>query len=141
MNALRRRLPTASNTSAASISPTSSADVIKEVDAGEDVELQGDWHTAAVVGITDLGGGKYALDVAHDTMQGVAGGTQTDSIVYDPATGKFKGSPGFFDGSSFQFAVGESPVPEQSTAAGLGISLLILGIVFLRGRKNKAGTA
>lgn len=120
---------------------TTFADIIKEVDAGEDVELQGDWHTAAVVGITDLGGGKYALDVAHDTMQGVAGGTRVDSIVYDPTTGKFKGSPSFFDGSSFQYAVGESPVPEASTFAGLSFGLLILGTALWRARKRVSCTA
>ncbi len=80
-----------------------------EIDDGQDVELQGDWHTAAVVGITDLGGGKYKIDVAHDTQQGKKGGTKTEPITYDPATKKFNGSPAFFDGSSFRYAIVECP--------------------------------
>ena len=81
----------------------------EEIEDGQDVELQGDWHTAAIVGITDLGGGKFSIDVAHDTKQGQAGGTKTETITYDPNTKKFTGSPGFFDGSSFRYAVVECP--------------------------------
>jgi len=99
------------------------SDIAAEIDHGEDVELQGGWHTAAIVGITDLGGGKFSLDVAQDTKQGVAGGTQVDTIVFDPATGKFKGSPGFWNGSAFQYAVSESVVPEPSTLLLLGSGL------------------
>ena len=80
-----------------------------EIDAGQDIELQGDWHTAAVVGITALWGGWYGIDVAHDTKQGQNGGTKTETIFYDPSTKKFTGSPGFFDGSSFRYAVVECP--------------------------------
>jgi len=88
-----------------------------EIDKGQDIEIQGDWHTAAVVGITDLGGGKYKIVVAHDTDQGNPGGTMTQSIIYNPATKKFEGSPGFFDGSSFRYAVVECPdgVPVRET--------------------------
>jgi len=81
-----------------------------EIDAGQDVELMGDWHCAAIVGITDLGGGKYKIDVAHDKQQGVTpGGLTTEPITYDPVTKKFKGSPGWFDGSSFRYAIVECP--------------------------------
>ena len=84
-------------------------EVYKQFCRGQDVELQGDWHTDAVVGITDLGGGKFSIDVAHDTKQGQPGGTKTDTITYDPNTNKFTGSPHFFDGSSFRYAVVECP--------------------------------
>lgn len=93
---------------------TNLADLAAEIDAGQDVELQGDWHTAAIVGITDLGGGKFSIDVAHDTEQGKKGGTKTETIVYNPTTKKFEGSPGFFDGSSFRYAVVECPKEEET---------------------------
>ncbi len=89
-----------------------------EIDAGQDVELQGDWHTAAIVSITDLGDGKYEIEVAHDKEQGKPGsGPAVDKITYDPATNTFEGSPGFFDGSSFRYAVVECPkvVPTLGT--------------------------
>ncbi|UCG56606.1 MAG: hypothetical protein JSU70_17295 [Phycisphaerales bacterium] len=88
---------------------TDLAKIVDEIKDGQDVELQGDWHTAAIVGITDLGGGKFSIDVAHDTEQGKAGGTKTETITYDPNTKEFSGSPGFFDGSSFRYAVVECP--------------------------------
>jgi hypothetical protein len=75
----------------------------------QDVEICGYWHAAAVVGITDLGGGKYKIDVAHDTEQGVKGGTKTESITYDENDDEFSGSPGWFDGSGFLYAVVECP--------------------------------
>lgn len=83
--------------------------IAEEIKSGQDVELLGDWHAAAIVGITDLGGGKFSIDVAHDTEQGKAGGTKTETITYDPNTKKFSGSPGFFAGSSFRYAVVECP--------------------------------
>lgn len=86
----------------------------EELDEGQDVELQGDWHTAAVTGITDLGNGDYAIDVSHDTKQGTDGGVQTDTIIYDSDTGKFTGSPGFFNGSSFRYAIVECPKKEPN---------------------------
>jgi hypothetical protein len=88
---------------------TDIAAIAVEIDAGQDVELQGDWHTAAIVGITENEDGTYSIDIAHDTEQGNEGGTVTETITYDPATGEFTGSPGFFDGSSFQYAVVECP--------------------------------
>ena len=99
-----------------------------EIDDGQDVELQGDWHTAAVVGITDLGGGKYAINVAHDTNQGNNSGTKTDSITYDPVTKKFKGSPCFFKGSSFRYAVVECPVKEVPAITPPGFLLALLSL-------------
>ena len=85
---------------------------------GQDIEIQGDWHTAAVVGITDLGGGKYEIVVAHDTKQNETGGTKKDKITYDPATNNFTGSPGFFHNSSFRYAIVECPPAINLTNLG-----------------------
>ncbi|MBL9031785.1 MAG: proprotein convertase P-domain-containing protein [Phycisphaerae bacterium] len=111
------------------------AEMLQALKDMKDVELQGGWHTAAIVGMTDLGNGKYSIDVAHDTKQGMAGGTQVDTIEYDPATNKFKGSPGFFDGSTFNYGVVEMvptvkkvfngpavPIPDGSGSTGCGTS-------------------
>jgi len=87
---------------------------------GQDVEIIGGWHVAAVVGFTDLGGGKYKIDVAHDTKQGVVDGTKTEPITYDPTTKKFSGSPRFWDGSIFRYAVVECPKPP---VGGFSVSL------------------
>jgi hypothetical protein len=84
-------------------------DIIKEIKAGQDVELCGDWHCAAVVGIAKLANGKYVLYVAHDTVQDGRGGEISEKIIYDPKTKKFEGSPGFFDGSGFSYFVVECP--------------------------------
>jgi hypothetical protein len=83
--------------------------IITEIKAGQDVELCGDWHCAAVTGIAKLADGKYVLYVAHDTAQGEKGGEIYEKIIYDPETKKFEGSPGFFDGSGFSYFVVECP--------------------------------
>lgn len=111
---------------------TKLSDIAAEIDRGEDVELQGDWHAAAIVSITDLAGGKFSVDVAHDTAQGMAGGTKTQTIIFNPTTGKFEGSPGFFDGSGFQYAVSESVVPEPSTVILLSLGLVCLAACRLK---------
>lgn len=129
---------------------TSMAEIYKEVCRCQDVELMGDWHAAAIVGITPLAGGKYSIDVAHDTKQGQAGGTEKpQSIKYDPATNKFSGSPGFFDGSTFRYGISECP----ETTGGIGIpidkfsllapyfaltsAILVITAVYFRRRKKK----
>lgn len=83
--------------------------IIEEIKAGQDVELCGGWHCAAVVDIAKLANGKYVLFVAHDTAQGESGGEIYEKIIYDPKTKKFEGSPGFFDGSGFSYFVVECP--------------------------------
>lgn len=75
---------------------------IQAVKDGKDVELTGGWHAAAVVGITKTSNGKYQVEVVHDKKQGEEGGLTKETITYDPSTGKFSGSPGFFDGSQFR---------------------------------------
>lgn len=110
------------------------ADVAMAIMNGKDVELTGGWHCAAVVGITDLGDGKWSLQVAHDTNQGPlpahAGGTQVDTITWNPTTMKFSGSPGFFDGSQLRyFTVEMVPAPG---AVGL---LALAGLAAARRRR------
>ena len=103
-----------------------------ELDDDQDIELQGDWHTAAIVGLTEWANGCYAIEVAHDTEQGTAGGTIVQTVIYCPTTGKFVGSPGFFDGSSFRYAVVECPIPEP-----VSLVLLSMGGFALLGRRAK----
>lgn len=83
--------------------------ILTEIKAGQDVELVGGWHCAAVVGIAKLANGKYVLFVGHDTAQGKDGGQIYEKIIYDPGSEKFEGSPGFFDGSGFSYFVVECP--------------------------------
>ena len=91
--------------------------------------------------ITDLGGGKYKIAVAYDTKQGKNGGTKTESITYDPGTKKFAGSPGFFDRSSFRYAVVECPkkevIPEFTSIAIPAATAIGLVFLFLRRRKKE----
>lgn len=82
-----------------------------ELDDDQDIELQGDWHTAAIVGLTELANGCYAIDVSHDTQQGITGGTMVQTTVYCPTTDKFVGSPGFLNDSGFRYAIVECQVP------------------------------
>jgi len=81
---------------------------LQAIKDGKDVELSGGWHAAMVTGISKTDDGKWSVEISHDTKQGKAGGTKTETIIYDPATGKFSGSPGFFDGSIFRFFTIES---------------------------------
>jgi hypothetical protein len=100
-----------------------------ELDDDQDIELQGGWHTAAIVGLTELANGCFAIDVAHDTQQSVDGaGTMIQTILYCPTTQKFIGSPGFFHDSGFEYAVVECPEPAT-------MMLLCFGCLLLRRRK------
>jgi hypothetical protein len=57
-----------------------------------DVEIHIRGHVACVRGITDLGNGKYAIQISHDAQQGQRGGTQMETWTYDAATGTVTGS-------------------------------------------------
>ncbi|MCX6830264.1 MAG: dockerin type I repeat-containing protein [candidate division Zixibacteria bacterium] len=86
----------------------------EELEKGQDVELEGEWHCAAIVGIIRLADGRYVILVAHDKQQGHGGGMVVEPVVYDPTTGKLSGSPGFFDGSSLLYGVVECPKTEET---------------------------
>lgn len=71
--------------------------LIEELDNNQDVKITIGWvdsaksfyHCAQVVSVELLSDGKYQITISHDLQQGVAGGTKTESGVYDPATNKF----------------------------------------------------
>jgi hypothetical protein len=87
--------------------PDISVDKIgKAMDSGCDIELVADKHVAAVVGIAKLNTGKYSIDVAHDTEQGKAGGTKTETIIYAPGSGGIQGGT-FLDGTKVTNFVAE----------------------------------
>lgn len=115
---------------------TDIATAMSELTAGCDVELGSPNHRAAVVGITKLANGKYSIDVAHDTKQGVAGGTKTETVSYDPTTGKLSGAT-FFNNVDFRNFVIECPVPEPATIATIAIGLIAaVGV-----RRRRSGRA
>jgi hypothetical protein len=58
--------------------------VLQAVKDGKDVELELKGHTVAVVGIVDLGGGKYSIDIAHDALQDDdSAGLKVETIQWD----------------------------------------------------------
>ncbi len=83
-------------------------DALKE---GKDVEMNGESHTAALVGMARLEDGRYVMYVAHDTNQGTgpdnAGGTAVEKIIYDPDAPLPEASDGygFADGMINGFVV------------------------------------
>jgi len=83
-------------------------DAANALDKDCDVELDVNGHVAAVVGIMKLASGKYAIDVAHDTKQGVMGGTKTETTIFDPATNSLSGGT-FLDGTKLDQFVIECP--------------------------------
>jgi hypothetical protein len=109
---------------------------IAAMQAGEDVEIWGDHHTAAISAFIKLLNGNYVILVTHDTMQGMAGGTVTEPIVYNPTTGLLSGgTPGFFAGAGVRGFVDESAVPEPSTLVLASIGGIVVGVfAWLRGK-------
>jgi hypothetical protein len=93
---------------------------------GQDVELCGHHHVAAVTGLAALPDGNIALKVAHDTRQGADGGTTYETIIYDVANDIFVGgSPGFFHGQSFHYFVIECPLESPPAWYGADDGLTI----------------
>ncbi|EMR75049.1 hypothetical protein MBGDF03_00089 [Thermoplasmatales archaeon SCGC AB-540-F20] len=90
--------------------------LIKEIDAGQDVEITESWikngkrtgHVTCLIGITKLKNGNYALDVVDDRKQGQAGGTNKPrTYIYNPKTGKIYEAG--FGYTKFEYAVVECP--------------------------------
>jgi hypothetical protein len=115
-------------------STTNFATILQAMKDGKDVEFECKGHTVAVVGMTDLGNGKYSIDIAHDTKQGVAGGTKVETITWDGM--KFTGSK-FVSG--FNYAVIEMFMP-QNVPEPTSLTLLAITFVSLRGltRRQRA---
>jgi hypothetical protein len=62
-----------------------------------DVEVRMTGHAACVVGVTELGGGRYTLTLSHDVNQsdglgGGDGGTVLETVTLDTATGTLTGT-------------------------------------------------
>jgi len=83
---------------------------LSELKNGQDVEMRTPGHAVALKGIMRLFNGTYIFVVSHDTQQGVAGGTITESVSYDPGTGKFT-SGTWWNGRSLGGLVIECPTP------------------------------
>lgn len=107
-----KKLPikTTAKTAAAGINMD---DVVNDIQNGNDVELvakspKGGGHCVAVTGCTKNADGTYSVTISHDTDQtDNSKGTTTETVTYDPATGKFTG--GSLNGWSLHHVVTESP--------------------------------
>lgn len=71
------------------------ADAIDALENGYDVEIDSPTHSAVLVGAIELASGQYILLVKHDTLQGSAGGTVVEVLVYDASQNAFSGGAGF----------------------------------------------
>ncbi|UCH78835.1 MAG: hypothetical protein JSU81_02475 [Candidatus Coatesbacteria bacterium] len=69
--------------------------ILDEMKRGQDIEARSTRHCAVLVAIGRMANGKWVLYVAHDTKQGVEGGSSIDKVIYDPTTGQYEGAPGF----------------------------------------------
>lgn len=93
---------------------TNMDDIIKELDAGQDIEIIESWnnrnsaHATCLIGATKLENGNYSLEVVDDTQQGVEpGGTNNPrSYKYNPKTKEID-EAGFK--SVFEYAIVECP--------------------------------
>jgi hypothetical protein len=106
------------------------ADILTAMKAMKDVELELKGHTVSLVGMTDLGGGKYSLDIAHDAKQGAGGGTKVETLTWDGT--KFTGAKWV---KGFNYAVIEMfmPIPEPGACV-----LMISAIACLAMRRRHA---
>jgi hypothetical protein len=119
------------------VTTQSFADAMAALNNMLDVEIETTGHVAAVVGITDLGDGKFTLDVAHDTQQGMAGGTKIETVMYSMNTGRLTGTT-FFNSVPLRKFVIESPIPEPPTLILFGLGILGL-IPIWTGARSLAG--
>lgn len=92
---------------------TNMDDIIKELDAGQDIEIVESWnngnsaHATCLIGATKLNNGNYSLDVVDDTKPGELGGTSNPrTYKYDKNTGKIN-ETGFI--TKFEYAIVECP--------------------------------
>jgi len=88
------------------ILPENIDQIIDEIDACEDIEAEIGGHTVCIVGMADLGGGKYSVTIQHDKSQGTAGGLVTETGIWDSATNKWSGA---LAGWGLNYFVVESP--------------------------------
>lgn len=89
--------------------------IAAEIDSCQDIEMELFGHTVAVVGIADLGGGKYQVTVAHDGDQDDPnGGTKVEHGKWDG--NKWEGDLAPYAGLNY-FVV-ECPVPPPPPTGG-----------------------
>jgi hypothetical protein len=79
---------------------TNAAVALEAVAGGHDVEIRMTGHVACVVGVTEPGGGRYTLTLAHDLRQSAGpvetdedeGGNELEVVTLDTNTGKLTGT-------------------------------------------------
>jgi hypothetical protein len=82
-------------------------DIADALDRGEDVEAELDGHTVCIIGITDLGGGKYSVTIAHDDDQDDGTkATVVETGTWDSNTGTWGGA---LAGYGLNYFIIESP--------------------------------
>jgi hypothetical protein len=79
------------------------------IDTHQDIEMELGGHTVAVVGIADLGGGKYSVTIKHDKTQGVGGvhDLATETGKWDSKTGTWSAA---LAGYELNYFVVECPI-------------------------------
>ncbi|MFX1475724.1 MAG: hypothetical protein ACFFCO_09665 [Promethearchaeota archaeon] len=104
------------------IDPANIAQVIAEIDACEDVEMEIGGHTVCVVGMADLGGGNYSITIQHDKSQGNVGGTVTETAIWNSNTNTWYGA---LAGWTINYFIAESPANVE--IPGFPIPALLVG--------------
>ncbi len=99
--------------------------IIAEIDACEDIEAEIGGHTVTVVGMADLGGGKYSVTIQHDSSQSNVGGLVTETGIWDSNTDTWSGALAGWD---LNYFVVESPAP-SGQIPGYPLPALIVGLV------------
>ena len=99
--------------------------VIAEIDACEDIEAEIGGHTVTVVGMANLGGGRYSVTIQHDSSQSNVGGLVTETGIWDTNTGSWSGA---LAGWGLNYFVVESPAP-SGEIPGYPLPALIVGLV------------
>jgi len=96
---------------------------LAELKKGQDVELRGRIHTAAIVGMAKLKNGKWVIYVAHDTDPGDLpahqGGMKVEKVMYDPNAANPVGEgAGGFNGRNIRGFVVECPDKSPNKPVG-----------------------
>lgn len=107
--------------------------VLYEMKQGQDIELLGWTHAAVVESISLNADGTYTLGINHDMQQGTPGGTSTQMLTIDPATGKLLNSAyGFKAGDTIDGFVVECPIIPEPVFFQMGALAGLGGIGMLR---------
>ena len=106
--------------------------LIAEIDDDQDIEAELDGHTVCVVGITDLGGGRYSVTVASDVDQddpnGGAGEEGIETGTWNTNTGTWEGG---FGGYGLNYFVVECPIKEFPALTPPGFLLALVALLGL----------